>query len=284
MADFAVRDICSWPQFIEFVSGLEGEWAFRGQSKDWPLRTALERGLQNWKIDLLEGPSIERQLLREFRRRYRGEAQSRVSSDTLFCMALMQHHGAPTRLLDCTYSPFVAARFALEFGNKEKEAVIWCISIAWLYDAAVDAVGSELITRRNDDSTRCDVSFLPLYMPDGRPHKFVHGENPLNLNERLVIQQGVFLCPGDAGSTFVDNLTAMRGWNLAENVLKLRLLMDGTELKRFAFALTRMNVGSEVLFPGLDGFARSLNERLLLMADLARRKVGSANHIIGRGP
>lgn len=277
--EIAVREIGSWSEFADFVSSLSGEWAYRGQCRDWPLSTSLERSLGNWGVDLSEAPRVERQLIREFRRQYRCEAQISANSDTLYCLAMMQHHGAPTRLLDWTYSPFVAAKFAMEAGAKE--AVLWCLNTAWCYEGAAKVAGRERVVARNDDSSRNDSSFIPLYMPEESRQKFVFVENAVHLNERLIIQQGVFLCPGDIGVPFVENLKAMGGWDSKENILKLRLEMALADLVRFVVALRRMNVDSAVLFPGLDGFARSLHERVPLMADFAKRSIGDQNHRTG---
>jgi len=41
----------------------------------------------------------------------------------------MQHHGAPTRLLDFTYSFYIAAYFALE--ESEKDCAIWALNMKW---------------------------------------------------------------------------------------------------------------------------------------------------------
>jgi hypothetical protein len=117
MPDPKNRDIDSWSAFYKFVRDhKDHKWIYRGQTRDWPLATTIERTLNNWEIDMKNATSIEFQTIREFRRRMREPQHHRVHNDTLFCLALMQHHGAPTRLLDCTYSPFAAAAFAMEKG------------------------------------------------------------------------------------------------------------------------------------------------------------------------
>jgi hypothetical protein len=100
--------------------------------------------------------------------------------------------------------------------------------------------------------------------------KFVLGENPMYyLSQRMVAQQGKFLCPGDVREKFDVNLKNMEGWHLTDNVLKIKLDLDAAALKSFTHILGRMNVNSAVLFPGLDGFAKSLHEQLFHYADIA---------------
>lgn len=274
--DFHTLDVPSWKNFIQLISKQKGRWVYRGQCEDWPLTTSLERSLGNWEIDSKARPEVERQIIREFRRQYRGSDESRVGADTLYCLALMQHHGAPTRLSDWTYSPFVAAKFAIEAAAKD--AVIWCLHSSWCYQTAVSCAGQSCIEARNVDDLRDDSSFLPLYMPQSRKKKFVFLENSFHLNKRLIIQQGVFLCPGDISATFNDNLKAMSGWHLKENVVKLRLKMEAKQVREFAMMLRRMNINSAVLFPGLDGFARSLGESMFLYDDYSQRNIGDSNH------
>jgi hypothetical protein len=87
---FAEKPITTWTEFTSEVFDRKN-WIFRGQSEDWDLATSLERRLLSWGIDPTRGPAIERALLREFRRRLRGEEYTRVKDDTLYCLALTGH-------------------------------------------------------------------------------------------------------------------------------------------------------------------------------------------------
>jgi len=269
------RDVHSWKDFIEVVSSHEGRWVYRGQRQDWLLQPSLERYICAWGSDIALSPMIEQQMIRDFRRRYPDPADTAIHEDTLYCLALMQHHGAPTRLIDWTYSPFVAAKFAAEEGTKN--AVIWCLNAEWCRATGEGIVGDDL-KRRADDALRNDVTFRPIYLAARRP--FVCLENPLRLNQRLILQRGTFLCPGDISVGFQNNIEAMSGWDLEQNLIKLVLRLDKTEVAHFSNHLKQMNMTSALLFPGLDGFAFSLRELILHYETLARHGTGVAGSTI----
>ena len=54
--------------------------------------------------------------------------------DELRCLAMMQHHGAATRLLDFSKSPFVAAFFALE--SAREEVCVYALNTPGLWNMA----------------------------------------------------------------------------------------------------------------------------------------------------
>src|SRR5262249_6908531 len=119
------------------------------------------------------------------------------------------------RLLDFTFSFLVAAYFALE--RKEKhpkgQPTIWAVNKSWLSHTvpAIVAKNKKLakpfkryLESRNGDDFR--ESFLK-----GRI-AIVYPVNPFRLNQRLTIQQGLFLCPGDVTKTFAENLKSIPGY------------------------------------------------------------------------
>jgi FRG domain len=251
--------------------------------------TTIERALVRWNIPLAQATSIEFQTIREFRRRLGQPEYDRVQGDTLHCLALMQHHGAPTRLLDCTYSPFVAAAFAMEngifslAGTERRRPVVWCFNGQWCEDEAKKALPPDeltLIDRRNNDARRNDETFIPLFQIRSSwlavvpKWKFVKNENPLHLNERLTAQQGAFLCPADLGSNFMNNLKAMDGCDSKDNLRKLCLELSQAEANTFARKLKDMNISFAALFPGLDGFAKSINQQIGHYNELAQQQAG----------
>jgi hypothetical protein len=159
MNSFAERSVRSWAHFLTIRQAFGFGWLFRGQAADVPLATTLERACSKAKLPLKAASDIEEQLIRDFRRRYSGSDALAVHSDKLYCLALMQHHGAPTRLLDFTYSPFVAAYFALE--NSDNHCVIWCINGEWALSESRRI--EPQIDQRNIDAERNDATFDLVY-------------------------------------------------------------------------------------------------------------------------
>jgi hypothetical protein len=149
----------------------------------------------------------------------------------------------------------------------QQDHVIWCFNPRWMDQHFKSLFGRE--KAKDHDKKRDHTTFYPKYMNcDEQLKSFVHQENPLLLNQRLTIQQGLFLCPGNAGQPFLGNLQAMKGWEDEENVYKLRLELTDSERPVFVGMLRRMNLSEAALFPGLDGFARSLGEHLLHFNEL----------------
>src|SRR5436305_9002283 len=115
-----ITTIHSWNEFDAVARDLDG-WAFRGQrDAEWPLLSSLSRHLKDFVADKTCWRERESRAIRIFRRKAHNYVSDlRILDDDLRCLAMMQHHGAPTRLLDFTKSPFVAAFFALEQGTHE---------------------------------------------------------------------------------------------------------------------------------------------------------------------
>jgi hypothetical protein len=98
-------------ELVEQVRNLSAptrsRWFFRGQTcASWGLQPSVHRDY---------GDEEERYLTQEFRARA-GVRHARLPryADYADWLALMQHYGLPTRLLDWTHSPLVAAFFAVE--------------------------------------------------------------------------------------------------------------------------------------------------------------------------
>jgi len=199
---------------------------------------------------------FEEIVLREFRRRYHHYSKDVPDAkDDLEWLALMQHHGAPTRLLDWTYSIYVAAYFALE--DAEGDCAVWAMDAEnWLIPRA-----AELFVAAGKDGSyvggliqeEMASAFRGIFM-DAPLVKVVAPVNAFRLNERLTIQKGLFLSPGDVSVSLMENLERMGDWGAHAEIHVIP-----ERLRREAIAkLFLMNVHRATLFPGLDGFAQSL--------------------------
>jgi hypothetical protein len=239
--------------------------------------SSLERTLNSYGILLSKAPEIEKWMIRDFKRKYDGIDLEIVSEDTFYCLSLMQHYGCPTRLLDWTYSPYVAAFFAVENMSLEKGAernpFVFCLNHGWINNSAKKEIKNDrLFDMRFHNKTLTDKSFKRLYMGNKRK-SFILADNPYQLHKRLSIQRGLFLIQGDISSSMMDNISSMKGWQSKDNAIKFKLKIDTwRELGKVYEDLRLMNITRESLFPGLDGFSESLKQNLYLYRKMGRYK------------
>lgn len=254
--------ISSWSQLVvEYERFNAGDWMFRGHARaSCRLESSLERAVsRRFGRPMATVADYERGLLRLFRRHYyKYSAHQPDPNDRVEWLAIMQHHGAPTRLLDWTYSFYIAVFFAIENATPGDLCSIWVVNHVKCWDL-IRASFPAQVTAAGRDETRASA-FNDL-LDSGK--LLVCPVNPFFQNERLTVQQGVFLAACHACGTFMENFDASVGtdstaWQKLDVECSATFLME-------AFAhLHRMNVTRAALFPGLDGFATGLQNLIPL--------------------
>jgi hypothetical protein len=243
-----VRKLSRWNEFVELTEAQTG-WAFRGEvSARWPLVSSLTRRLQVYAPDSSLWPLREERSLRVFRRKAHIYRTSPAAlQDDLRCLALMQHHGAPTRLLDFTKSPYVAAFFALE--DAVTDAAVYALNTPALWSASPSF--DPALTREVIDP-RVAGNFEKYFMVNQLP--VVWFGEPLEMDQRLVAQSGLFVLPG----VLDQPLNHILDGYVAEEPVIVKYVLPLDMRAQAMQSLYRMNVTNSTLFPDLDGLARSM--------------------------
>jgi hypothetical protein len=259
----------NWDDLIRRLERLGNDWIHRAQRRaSWPLKTTFERHVPaDYKPR--EAEKIWR---KEFERRAHFYlSPQHVPRDTVEWLALMQHYGAPTRLLDFTKSPYVASYFAIEDEGEEPACAVWSVNRDWCHQEAAAILHDSPSTHKIVQGIRRKFSGKPAQISLGTMMAVERDETvfdsvvikhsptvvlpiePQRLGERLSVQSGTFLCTGNLDRSFMDNLGEMNDWQ--GNVRKFTLAFEhrGLGLEK----LRRMNITRASLFPGLDGFAQS---------------------------
>ena len=213
-------------------------FAYRGNSDAFaPLTSGLVR--------LAGDVELERQLMRAFRKYARQDA---VPHDTDWdWLALGQHHGLPTRLLDWTYSPYVALHFATHNTLKyDRDGIVWTVDYVRaheqlpprLRDALADE-GAQVFT------TELLAEVAPgLRDLDDEGREFVLFVEPPSFDARIVNQYALFCVMSPVDLQLED-------WST-------RIVIPAALKWEIRDKLDQANVTERVLFPGLDGISRWL--------------------------
>jgi len=215
---------------------------FRGQQTDEPLVPRIGR------IKLQDGAllsDIERDLIQEFSRRAIPHLDL-VPNDNWDWLALAQHHGMATRLLDWTTNPFAALWFAVEKPPKKNiETEELLPGVVWVFDASEPDYN---IDRKTD----------PLDVP--RTLVF----RPNHITGRIVAQSGWFtvhkwmkqekrFIPFEKNKLYKSKL--------------LKIVIPPESFSPLRRELDRCGFNAGSLFPDVDGLCRHLQWQKSLLDD-----------------
>jgi len=230
-----------------------GSFAYRGTA--W-FEGSLETSLARRGV-----ADREPHLLRNFRK-FAGPAP--VPRDSPWdWLALAQHHGLPTRLLDWSFSPYVALHFAtrdpiVQEGDgpprQERDGVVWCIDYVAAHRRLPPVLRAELRRESADVFTTEMLGAVargPRELDALAAEPFLLFLDPPSLDARMVNQFALFSMMAPSGAT-------LAGW-LRENPGVSRGVVIPASLKwEVRDRLDQINVTERVLFPGLDGLSRWL--------------------------
>ncbi|WP_457573177.1 FRG domain-containing protein [Desulfolithobacter sp.] len=276
----------SWDEAVAIFNSISRKnplWLFRGEAdSQWTLKTKFEREAENHELDSYYYNTCERNIITGFQRQSRQYLHNLPAEDEYIdWMALIQHYGGPTRLLDFTYSFYVAAFFAIQ--NAKSESAIWAVNANSLIRQN-DCMKGQTLQDGYRKIVRKYVHLANDVLKEGQKFREkdrkqdVYLVEPFIQETRLSIQQGLFLFPADIESSFMCNLAKAFGAESKDH-------FDNDQLIEFSFdelnegdvapclvkimlsdnlryeavnQLWDMNISDATLFPGLDGFSRSL--------------------------
>jgi hypothetical protein len=199
----------------------------------------------------------ENEIRAEFKSRALQLIQGRIPSTELDWYFLMQHYGAPTRLLDWTENPLAALYFAVANHDGKKNAAIWIMDPTWLNKQ----LGKDIEGAMLPDWVEAEP-YLPTLEEafEGRTVRVRRPAaiEPAHVDRRLAAQASRFVIFGTARDLMKTKAARVRsdsrrhiGFFL---ILKERTADAEDELARYGVTTT-------ALFPDLSGLGAELSSK-----------------------
>jgi hypothetical protein len=284
----------------------KAQWIFKGVKKSaWHLQTSLERAIIDFALNkpqpqqcasdsekyqqtldefynaLPQEDKFKKECywIREFKRKaHHYLSYSPLDNCLMEWLALMRHYGAPTRLLDFTYSFFVALYFAMEC--TVGRCAVWVFDSGWIQNRCDEIINTnKQLHQKNrkrkehprestwikdlmEGTEEKERDLRELFLSKRKRNvEAVGTANPYRLNRRLTIQRGVFLYPTNINKSFHDNMNGLAKNSKEDpkkHLRKFNIEVCQTQRNDILRRLNDMNINRATLFPGLQGFAESL--------------------------
>jgi hypothetical protein len=211
------KSISSFEDLHQLVLGNQhAHFIYRGESgSEYALRPKYGRDKSSIRDDAL---AIERGLLTEFKRRGAPHVDTAPSSEWEW-LAVAQHFGLATRLLDWSENPLVAAYFATcKLGRT---------------DRVVYSLNRKALSYANEDISPFMLEEPVIY-------------EPKHIATRIMAQTGLFTVHHKPSETFAPK--ELERWVIA-----------GPAVLSIHVSLNRYGFNPASMFPGLDGLAEHVN-------------------------
>lgn len=231
----------------EKLGRFRSRYAFRGLSdSNYKLESRLARHGGDFR-------KLEKHLLRNFKKYAH---RSVVEKDSIWnWLSVAQHYGLPTRLLDWTYSPFVAMHFATaDIDAFNVDGVIWAVNYVKTHN-----ILPEKLSRKLEDEGANVFTVEMLFesikslteLEDLSSDPFILFFEPPSMDDRIVNQFAFF-------SMSSDSRVVLNSW-LEDKMDFWRKIVIPAKLKwEIRDKLDQANITERVLFPGLDGLTKWL--------------------------
>lgn len=286
----------SWGKFVQQVIDTNTSgWVFRGQPDyEYQLVTFLERSLTN--VPRAAWGDREDSAIDFFRSRASVTLdQVPEQDDYLGWLSLMQHYQAPTRLLDWSESPFVAAYFALaEVRSQDPPAsvAVWALNARairrhfdepdvrreieeylWPDDPRpppdrAEETGDQFVSRTSDVVPENEVPAplareAAMHALENACLRYCRQEQialpcptrPTRPDQRMLAQRAVFTYDGAMNGGISLGLANSFGLGDGDIVKKIELPLSWHE--EAIETLFAMGISADALFPGIVGIGRS---------------------------
>jgi len=241
----ALQDALFADSWNDAIDRFRSNFVFRGVPR---VTHALDTSLQTGGF-----VAHEKHLLTSFRKY---ALRSAVHGDWVWnWLSLAKHHGLPTRLLDWTYSPYVAMHFATHnVRDFQQDGAIWCVDYrktnallppplrTILEEDEVNIFTTEMLNRVATTINQFDSM---------AKDDFVAFFEPPSLDERIVNQFALFSLPS-SGRLSLEELLHRREGTYRRIIIPAALKWEIRD------KLDQANITERVLFPGLDGLSQWL--------------------------
>lgn len=237
MKEIEINKFADFHDAIFNVQSITSNWIFRGhRDSTWKLKPEIGRKPFCDFFELDEIPSFDKNLFDNWLLKAKPHLSQAGNLSDIKLLCIARHNGLPTRILDWTFNPLVAAFFAVRI-PVDGDSIVYCLNstIFKLIDAKQDPFTIEQI----------------------------HIYDPGSIHQRITNQSSAFTLHNDPRIDMTNQI------NADENIIKFIIKADykKTLLKELSY----YNIHDFKIFPDLEGLSKRLRWQIENRIEEAKR-------------